>query len=156
MVKTSLSRDQIATRTIKYMAQKNFNLASRSDYQLVFTGGRDINVLFLVFWILFFLVGGILYYLLTKTHSITVSIIETADGTDVQINASTDLSNRVANKFLKMLETFDNKSYVNGYKIQEMKCPKCGSALDFTGHEKIVNCKFCGSKLAINEKRKND
>jgi DNA-directed RNA polymerase subunit RPC12/RpoP len=156
MVKTSLSRDQIATRTIKYMAQKNFNLASRSEYQLVFTGGKDINILFLAFWVLFFIVGGILYYLLTKTHSITVSIIEKADGIDVQTNASTDLSNKIADEFLKMLETFDNKSYRKGYRIQEMKCPKCGSALDFTGHEKIVNCKFCGSKLAINEIRKYD
>jgi hypothetical protein len=156
MVKTSLSRDKIATKTINYMAQKNFNLVSRTEYQLVFTGGKDINIVFLVFSILFFIVGGILYYLLSKTHSITVSIIETTDGFDVQTNSSTDLSNGTADEFLKILEKFDNNSYVKEYRIQEMKCPKCRSAVDFTGHEKIVNCKFCGSKLAINEIRITD
>jgi hypothetical protein len=103
---------------------------------------------------LVFLIGGVLYYLLSKTHTISVNFVETVNGLNVNIDGNTELSRSIAKEFLDTLETFDTRSSSVGYVIQEIKCPKCGSSLDYQGTSKFVKCTFCGSSLSINELRK--
>ena len=155
MVKTSRSGEEIREISIEYLTRKKFYLNTNSQNQLVFTDGKEINntVLILLF-LLFFLVGGLLYYLLSKTHTISVNLVETFNGLIVNIDGNTELSRSIAEEFLEILETFDTGSYPVGYVVREMKCPKCGSSLDYNGKSKFVKCTFCGSSLSINELRK--
>ena len=67
---TSLSREQIKISSIKYMLQKNYNIISETENQLMLTGGKHINNRIFVLWFLLFIVGRFLYYLLARTHSI--------------------------------------------------------------------------------------
>ena len=120
----------------------------------MFNGGRDINNTILVITLLFFIVGGVLYYLLSKTHTITVTLMETVNGLNVSLNGNTVLSSSIAKDYQDTLVTFDTGSTSMGYRIQEIKCPKCGSSLDYTGDRKFVKCAFCGSSLSISELRK--
>ena len=153
MVKVSISREEIAKTSTDYLAKNNFILKSRTQNQLVFTGGRDINLVLLVLSFLFLLIGGVLYYLLSKTHTITVSLVETVNGLNVSVNGTTAFSRSIAKNYQDMLVTFDTGSSM-GFRIQEIKCPKCGSPLDYTGNSKFVKCTFCGSSLSISELRK--
>ena len=154
MVKVSMSREEIGKISTDYLAKKNFILKSRTPNQLVFNGGRDINNTILVLSFLFFIIGGVLYYLLSKTHTITVSLSETDNGLNVSVNGTTALSSSIAKDFQDTIVTFDTGTTLMGYRIQEIKCPKCGSSLDYTGNSSFVKCAFCGTNLSISELRK--
>lgn len=118
---------------------------------MIFNAGKDINNIILVFGTLFFFVGAILYYLLAKTHSISISFIEDSGGIGVQTSASTEKAEIIADEFLDSLLEYSIGWYPQGYKVQEIKCPKCGSKLNFSGQEKVVRCQFCGSNIALSE-----
>lgn len=154
MVKTSMSREEIVKISTEYLAKKNFYLNSRTQNQLVFTGGKDINTTVLILSFLIFLIGGFFYYFLSKTHTILVNFLETVHGLNVNVSGTTELSRSIAEEFQQNLETFDIGSSTVGYVIQEIKCPKCGSSLDYAGNSKLVKCSFCGSSLSINEFKK--
>ena len=148
-----MSREEIGKISTDYLAKKNFILKSRTPNQLVFIGGRDINITILVLSFLFFIIGGVIYYLLSKTHTITVSLSETVNGLNVSVNGTTAFSRSIAKNYQDMLVTFDTGSSM-GFRIQEIKCPKCGSSLDYTGNSSFVKCAFCGTNLSISELRK--
>ena len=111
-------------------------------------------IIILVLSFLVLLIGGVLYYLLSKSHTITVSLMETVSGLNVSVNGTTVLSSSIAKDFQDTIVTFDTGTTLIGYRIQEIKCPKCGSSLDYTGNSSFVKCAFCGTNLSISELRK--
>jgi hypothetical protein len=153
MAKVSYSLEELENISMEYMTKKGYNLKTKSENQLVFTGGRDINNTILLLSFLIFFVGGLLYYFLSKTHTISIEFVKLEDGLNVNVFGSTQTSGRIAENFMESLLTFDKGAHSIGFSIQEIKCPRCSSSLDYLG-EKIVKCSFCGASIAINEKRK--
>jgi len=85
------------------MAAKDYKLVSRSEGMLVFEDGKDLKTWLLILGILFLFIGAIIYYLMATKHKITLTISETADGTQVQGTTSTQKSMLVSTEFLNLL-----------------------------------------------------
>ena len=103
MVITSLSRELATQRAIQHMAAKDYNLVSKTEEMLVFEDGKDISTGWLIVGILFLLIGAILYYIIAKKHTITVTITEADSGTKVQCATNTTKSMMESNTFLNSL-----------------------------------------------------
>jgi hypothetical protein len=70
---------------------------------LVFEDGKDLNTALLVLGILFLLIGAVLYYLLSKRHTVTVTLNETDKGVEVTCGTNSSKAMQVANDFLQSL-----------------------------------------------------
>lgn len=103
MVITSLSKELVVQKAVQHMTANNYQVISESETMLVFEDGKDIKTSWLVLGVLFFLIGAILYYLLAKKHTITLTINETDSGTEVQSTTNTTEAMRVSNNFLRTL-----------------------------------------------------
>jgi hypothetical protein len=136
------------------MEKKDFYLESKTRDQLVFSDGKDINTAILILSFLMFILGGFLYYLLSRRHMITMNLVNTRQGTHIELYGSTPFSNTVSEEFIEMIQTFDISSQSKMHLLQEIKCPRCGSSLDIKGLERFVECSFCGSNISILEVRK--
>jgi LSD1 subclass zinc finger protein len=80
--------------------------------------------------------------------------METVSGLNVNVKGSTVLSSSIAEEFQDVIVTFDKGASPMGYEVKEMKCPRCGSSLDYTVNSRFVKCSFCGSILLVNELRR--
>jgi hypothetical protein len=136
------------------MAKEGYYIKSKSDNQLIFSGGKDINYTILILSFLILVIGGFLYYLLSKTHTITLNFVNIAEDLEVSVVGITKQSRIIAENFEENLMTFNLKPTFQGYSIKEIKCPRCSSALDYHGDTRFFKCKFCGASLSINELRK--
>ena len=152
MVRVGFSREELEDISIDYMSRKGYTLKIKNENQLLFTDGKEFNSTLLVLLFLMLLVGGFIYYLLAKTHKISVSISDVSGGLYVSAAGTTQASNVVAVDFLESLEMFNPGSTTIGYNIQEIKCPRCGSSLDSSG-KKYLKCSFCGASVAVSELR---
>ena len=103
MVETSLSKELVTQRAIEHMAAMDYKLVSQTETMLVFEDGKDIKTWLLVLGILFLLLGAILYYILAKTHNITVTVTETDSGRNVQCSTNTQISLLESDSFLSNL-----------------------------------------------------
>jgi len=103
MVTVELSKEDVNERAIQFMASNDYKLISRSDNMLSFEDGKDMKTWLLVLGILFLLIGAIIYYLMSKRHSITITISETSDGTKVTSTTNTQKSMLIANEFINTL-----------------------------------------------------
>ena len=150
MVKINISREGLEKTSIEFMENKGYYLQSITENQIIFTGGKDVNTIILILSFLIFLVVGILYYALSKTHKITINVTQVADSLQINATGSTKESISISEDFVNYLII---RAPVLGYEIQELKCPKCGSSLDFVGKDRFIKCEFCAANLAVNELR---
>lgn len=103
MVITSLSKEIVAEKAIKHMAAKEYKLINKTDTTLVFEDGKDIDTVILILGIIVFLIGAILYYFLSKRHTITIAMSDTDSGTNVQCTTNTSKSMLESTSFLGSL-----------------------------------------------------
>ena len=103
MARTSLSKEAVTRRAAEHMAANNYKLVSETETIIVFEDGKDTKTWALVLLILFLLVGAIIYYLISKRHTVTVTISEIEGGTDVQCTTNSSKSLLDSNAFLRSL-----------------------------------------------------
>jgi hypothetical protein len=151
MIKVNLSREELKKISTNYMSKKGYLVKSISENQIIFTGGKDIDNTILILAFLILLIGGILYYVLSKTHTITINFTDVTTGLQINAVGSTKYSISIAEDFMDNLVTFSRDTLSPGYSVQEIKCPRCGSSLDYKGKGRFIECSFCGANLAVNE-----
>jgi len=151
MVYVSFTREEFEKISMDHLAKKGYSLRENRKNQIVFTGGKEIDYTLLIVLFLFLIIGGFVYYFLAKTHTIIVNVKEVADGLNLSMHGTTDESDRIADDFSDLLFSFDVGKPSKGYRIQELKCPKCGSPLEFKGEKRFIKCGFCETSISINE-----
>ena len=92
------------------------------------------------------------------TAHLTITYTKKSDRLIVNVAGSTEASVIVADDFLDSLVSFNAHEYDRmisnlELSLQELKCPKCSSSLDYSGEKRIINCGFCGATIAINERQ---
>lgn len=151
MVYVSFTREEFEKISMDHLAKKGYSLRENRKNQMVFTGGKELDYTLLIVLFLFLIIGGFVYYLLAKTHTIIINVKEVSGGLNLSIRGTTDESDRIADDFSDLLFSFDVGKSPKGYKIQELKCPKCGSPLEYRGEKRFVKCGFCETSISINE-----
>jgi hypothetical protein len=150
MVYVSFSREELEKISIDYLAKKGYYLKENRENQLIFTDGKDVDNTLLIILFLVLILGGFIYYLLAKTHTIIIDLTKVRGGLNLNIKGSTETSDRIAEDFTDILMSFDTGA-PKGYRIQELKCPRCGSPLDYKGEKRFIKCGFCEASISINE-----
>jgi len=104
LVTTSLSKELVTQKAIQHMAAKDYNLISQTDDMLVFEDGKNISTGWLILGIFLLLIGAIIYYIMAKRHTITVTLTGIDDGTRVLCATNTTKSMMESNLFLASLQ----------------------------------------------------
>jgi len=102
-MRTSLSKADIRTRASSHFAAANYTIATESDTSIVFNGGKAINWVLFVFLLLCILIGGIIYYVVSKQHQAVLSIAPADGQFEVTGTGNTNKAQQVINGFIASL-----------------------------------------------------
>lgn len=103
MVTTGLAPKEVRKKAMVQLGAGDYSLISQSEDMLVFEGGKDISMGWMILGLLFLLIGAIIYYLLAKNHKIIVNINELETGSNVECISNTSKSRKDADGFLNSL-----------------------------------------------------
>jgi hypothetical protein len=102
-MRTSLSKADIRTRATAHFGAANYTIATESDSSMVFNGGKAINWVLFVFLLLCIIVGGIIYYVISKQHQAVLNISPANGQFDVSGTGNTNKAQKVVNGFIASL-----------------------------------------------------
>ena len=103
MVLVTSGKDEVSQKALDFMTTKDYKLISQTESSITFENGRNCSTGILIILIIFLLIGAIIYYFLAKKHTITVTFIEAAGGTNVECSTNTTESLKDSQDFLRAL-----------------------------------------------------
>lgn len=103
MVLIALPKEEYSRRAIHFMSSKNYNIISQTETSITFEDGRDYNTIILILGILFLLIGAIIYYLLSKKHTVIMTFSEAPGGVNLESSTNTTRSLKDTQDFLMSL-----------------------------------------------------
>jgi hypothetical protein len=130
MVLTKQPKGKVVQRAKNYFLVRNYATISQSENQIVLEEGKDLNIGLLILAVFFFLIGAVIYYLISAKHKITVTLQDTSDGLKVDCFTNTQESFSIANNFLNSLS--DTEDLIEPSLTSEMKSLELDVFSDYT------------------------
>jgi|GEM_PF-5953263 len=103
MKRVNHSVSEVHEKAVAFFSSLNYNVSSSTDNMLVFSGGKDLNWIIFIILLCLGILLGLVYYLLAKEKTVTLTFKTQKGKTIVNAVGSCEEARKDGQKFLDSL-----------------------------------------------------